>query len=146
MSNWLSGVSIALLIGVAVFVLTGPVIMDQSLVNKAKINIMIITAETHSQIGANEPVIGRVSDAEAQVWLVLHPVQSHDCWLQGPVNVRQDGSWHARVVYKKSELFTGDNNIEVRAVANPERSGSDKKVTCWPAAEAISAPVFVSPH
>src|SRR5437667_1385455 len=64
-----------------------------SSVQAAGTNVSIIEPKDRATVPERPYVEGKVSDPNAQVWVVVHPTEVSDYWVQPPLTVRKDGSW-----------------------------------------------------
>ncbi len=89
-----------------------------------------------------QEVSGKVSDPNADVWLVIHPVETSDFWVQPPVTVKENGSWKVVVYFGEAGRHVG-KKFEVRAFANPVVAISEGKSAQWPKAATRSKVIEV---
>ena len=90
-------------------------------------NGMIVPRESFAE--------GRVSNAGA-VWLIIHPPNTHEYWVQSPAKVEQDGTWKGLIlVGGKGQLFNGAR-AEIRAFVNPFKQLKEgEMIYSWPKAQ-----------
>lgn len=100
--------------------------------------------------GSDVPEIINVSgtinvSAPASVYVVVHPVNTGDYWVQQQGSVSNNGTWRVNSVhFGQGQIGVGEV-YEIRAFINPEsplRSGQVLKE--WPAAQAQSGTVAVT--
>ena len=94
-------------------------------------------------VGVRHEVSGAVSDKSARVWLVVHPQETSDCWIQNPILANADGTWRLLAQFGENDPAHSGKPFEIRAFANPKSALRPGKTTCWPEAEAHSDPVYV---
>ena len=87
-------------------------------------------------------VVGKVSNPKAQVWLVIKPQRSTDCWIQSPAAVGKDGKWSVAAHF--GDRNTHNESFELIAIANPKDDKTHEgKARCWPGAMSKSKAVNV---
>lgn len=96
-----------------------------------------------STVATHQQVSGVVSDWRAQVWVVVHPLETADCWVQSQAVVEQGGAWSASAQFGEAVPEHSGKPYEIRALANPRSRLSPGMVRCWPAAGASSKPLRV---
>jgi hypothetical protein len=87
---------------------------------------------------------GIVSDPAATVWVVIHPMEVSDYWVQPAVTVGENGRWRVQVYIGRP--LSGDigKRFEVRAFANSKASLKEGDVLrTWPDAQSKSQVVEV---
>jgi hypothetical protein len=92
------------------------------------------------------PIVeGSVSDPTAVVWVVVHPLEVSDYWVQPSVTVRNKGAWKVQVHIGRPGNLDIRKIFEMRAVANPKDKLHEGEVLSgWPGAEAISDVIEVT--
>jgi hypothetical protein len=105
-----------------------------------------ITAPLDKSSVPQRPMIeGRVSDVNVKVWVVVHPLEVTDYWVQPRPTVRSDGWWKAQIHVGRPGDVDAGKLFEIRAVANPERELEEGNVLSdWPKGGAISAVIEVT--
>ena len=94
---------------------------------------------TRPKNGANVPervsVEGVVSEPSAQVWVIVHPMEVGDYWVQPKLKVREDGTWKVLIHIGRPGDVDKGKQFEIMAVANPEVELKGGKVLkFWPEA------------
>jgi len=86
------------------------------------------------------PIIsGKVSDPKATVWVVVHPMEVSDRWVQPAVTVRRDGTWKVQVYIGRPGNLDVGKSFVVRAIANPKMDLREGMVIPnWPESAAQS--------
>jgi hypothetical protein len=89
-------------------------------------------------------VAGKVSNPKAAVWLIVHPIEVSDYWVQPQLTVNGDGRWRASIyVGRPGNLDTGKRD-EIMAIVNPKRPlKQGDLLRFWPDAESKSEIVEV---
>ncbi len=83
------------------------------------------------------PIIeGSVSDNTAQVWVIVHPMETADYWVQPKTSVRRTGLWRVQVHIGRPGNIDVGKHFEIAAVANPAQSLREGLVLgTWPRAQ-----------
>lgn len=104
-----------------------------------------ITAPKEGQEVPERPnVEGIVDDASSDVWVVLHPLEVSECWVQPEVFVHDDGSWITSIYVGRPGRADLGKQFQIRAVVNPVDDLKEGDIVrCWPEAEAQSDLVVV---
>jgi hypothetical protein len=108
------------------------------------LEILITAPGSGTLVHQREIVAGRVSDPEAALWVVIHPVGSNRYWVQ-PRPMKHDGLWCVPAYFGQPIAQHSGRRFEVRSFANPwERLSESKLLPGWPQADAQSNLVLVS--
>jgi hypothetical protein len=92
-----------------------------------------------AQVSWRPFVEGTVADPTANVWVIVHPMEVSDFWVQPPTSVREDRHWKVQIYIGRPGTVDVGKYFEIRAVANPcARLYEGKVLTGWPAAECES--------
>ncbi len=122
-------------------VLVGAIILI-SIANWARadeIKIAITTPKDGDKVLRRPLVEGTVSDPNATVAVIVHPLEISDYWVQPAVSVRNNGSWKVMIYIGRPGSTDIDKTFEIKAVANPNSTLREGEVlSSWPKAEAIS--------
>lgn len=109
------------------------------------LTVQVTTPEDGSVVDVRPPVAGTVSDSDAEVWVLVHPMLIQTYFVQEKPNVRPDGgSWQILAHVGRPAMDEG-LQFEIIAIANPDgqlRAGME--LPAIPAAEARSAPIYVT--
>jgi hypothetical protein len=82
---------------------------------------------------------GTVADASAQVWVVIHPMETADYWVQPAVTIRDAGRWKVLCYFGEPGAQHSGKPYEVQAFMNPkERLSQGQLLSSWPLADAKS--------
>ena len=88
-------------------------------------------------------VEGIVVDPNAQVWVVIHPMEVADYWVQPSVTVREGGKWKVLCYFGEPGQHSG-KPYEVMAFANPKQTLREGQVLPnWPEAQSKSQVIEV---
>jgi hypothetical protein len=88
-------------------------------------------------------VEGVVSEPNAQVWVIIHPMENADFWAQPSVTVREGGKWKVLCYFGESGQHSG-KLYEVMAIANPKGSLREGQLfNGWPEAQSKSQVIEV---
>lgn len=89
-------------------------------------------------------VKGTVDDPSADVWVIIHPMEVADYWVQPRLTVRENGTWRVSAYVGREGMDIGQE-FEVMAVANPKSTLTEgMKLGGWPEAEWKSQIVDVT--
>jgi len=64
-------------------------------------------------------VRGQITDPNAKVWVVVHPMEVSDKWVQPPATVGDDGTWAVQAFIGRPGKEDVGKYFEVRAFADP---------------------------
>ncbi len=105
-----------------------------------------ITAPADKASAPLRPIVeGKVSDPSATIWVVVHPLEDSDYWVQPLVRVRANGSWKVQIHMGRPGSLDVGKIFEIRAVVNPEGELVEGKVLPnWPKARALSDVIEVT--
>jgi hypothetical protein len=109
----------------------------------ASLSVSITAPPNNSEVNVHDFIIGKVSDKDSRIWLVIQPLETMACWVQKPVIVDDDGTWKASVQFGDYTVQHSGKPYEVRALANPRSTLTPGPTECWPQAEAASAGLYV---
>ena len=103
------------------------------------LDVSITSPADVSSVGLRPVVKGTVSDPASTVWVIVHPLETGDYWVQPRVKVSDDGTWEVRIYIGRPGSIDVDKLFEVRAVANPTTKLQEGNVLGgWPKAKASS--------
>jgi hypothetical protein len=103
-----------------------------------QLRVVITSPKSGTVVEYRHEVNGTVSDPNADVWVVIRPVETSDFWVAPPVTVKEDGSWKVKAYFGEDKPEHSGKPFEVRAFANPVGNISEGKTTQWPRAAAKS--------
>lgn len=119
-------------------------VLDPSFKTKDKLVVRITAPENNSFVNVYDRVSGLVSDRQAHLWVVVQPLQTQDCWVQKPVIVDSRGIWTASVQFGEDKSLHSGKTYEVRVLANPIQKLVPGRTICWPEADAVSGPLYLT--
>jgi hypothetical protein len=90
-------------------------------------------------------VQGKVSDPDAKVWVIVHPLEVSDYWVQAKPSVSEDGTWRVKVYVGRPGPDDVGKSFEILALANPQSELREGKLSGgdWPKARAESKLITV---
>lgn len=104
-----------------------------------------ITAPKDNEQVAELPMVeGMVSSSTAKVWVIVHPMEVSDYWVQPPVTVREGGKWKVQIHIGRPGAVDVGKHFEILAVANPKNSLKEGVLKEWPEAEWKSQVIEVT--
>ena len=107
--------------------------------------IQITAPADNEQVGELPIIEGTVSDSTAKVWVIVHPMEVSDSWVQPPVTMREGGKWKVQIHIGRPGAVDVGKHFEIVAVANP-KSGLKEgdKLKGWPEAKWKSQVIEVT--
>src|SRR5262249_6101098 len=103
------------------------------------LQIVVTAPPPDSQVPERPIVEGTVTNPNAKVWVIVHPLEVSDYWVQPAVTVREDGHWRVQVVIGRPGQVDVGKYFEICAVANPKVTLQEGQVlTGWPDTQATS--------
>jgi hypothetical protein len=105
-----------------------------------------ITAPSNSaQVPWRPAVEGTVADQSAKVWVIVHPMEISDYWVQPSVTIKEDGTWKITIYIGNPGTNDVGKQFEIMAIANPKTSLNEgDKLGGWPEAQWKSQVVEVT--
>ena len=85
-------------------------------------NITIKSPSDGARVPERPIVEGLVMDKTAQVWVIVHPMETSDYWVQPKVTVRKEGLWRVQVYIGRPGNIDVGKHFEIMAVANPKQT------------------------
>ena len=105
------------------------------------IKIVITAPCNDARVAQRQFVEGVVTDSNAHVWVVIHPMEAADFWVQPGVTVRDGGKW--KVLCYFGEPGPG-KHYEVVAFVDPrEKIREGQLLSGWPDAQTKSQTIEV---
>lgn len=102
------------------------------------LKVLIHKPANGSTVDHRQEISGKVSDPNADIWVVIHPMETSDFWIQPRITVREDGSWKVIAYFGNAGPMHKGQHYEVRAFANPSVKLAEGKTQQWPGAAAKS--------
>ena len=98
-----------------------------------------------SQVLERPFVEGRVADPNVRVWVIVHPMEVGDYWVQPSVTIKEDGAWKVKIYIGRPGNIDVGKQFEIMAVANPKVELKEGKVLKgWPEAQWKSQVIEVT--
>jgi hypothetical protein len=120
-------------------------IAAESVVSGQETNLSIIEPKNGEEVVYRPYVSGKVADANAEVWVIAHPMDVSDYWVQPKVSVEGDGSWKVMIYIGRPGTIDVGKHFEIRAVANPKiRLKEGDVLVGWPEAQWKSQVIEVT--
>lgn len=108
------------------------------------LNINISSPNDGDHVSERPIVTGTVSEEQAIVWVIVHPMETSDYWVQPAVTIRRGGIWRVQIYIGRPGNIDVGKHFEIRAVANPINELHEGDVLSnWPTAEAQSEVIEV---
>ncbi len=115
-----------------------------SVATEPKPSIKITAPKDAEEVDRRPVVAGWVEDPKAAVFVIVHPVECQERWVQPDTGVDPDGTWRVRVFIGRPDEADDGKSFEIMAVANPDdRLQSGQTLQDWPAAEWKSEVITV---
>ncbi len=81
-----------------------------------------ITEPTEGPAVPRRPFVkGTVSDPNAKVWVIVHPMETGNYWVQPSLTPKKDGTWKVMIYIGRPGTEDVGKHFEIMAVANPEK-------------------------
>lgn len=110
----------------------------------AGIDVKIKSPADGDKVGERPIVSGVVSDPRAKVWVVVHPMEADEFWVQPEVTIRDGGAWSVQIYIGRPGNIDVGKRFEVRAGANPKKPIKEGQTDRWPEFETTSNVVEIS--
>ncbi len=108
-------------------------IISASLASGQELNLHITAPPDKVQVPERPFVEGTVADPNAKVWVIVHPMEVSDYWVQPSITVKRDGTWKVKIYIGRPGRIDVGKQFEIMAIANPKvrlKEGSILKE--WP--------------
>jgi len=100
-----------------------------------QLQIKIMEPKDKTDVVERPTIHGTVSDTQAKVWLIVHPLKGSTYWVQPAISVDAKGKWQA-MPYIGSGVQGVGEQFEIIAIANPKKELSEgDKLTAEPRAD-----------
>lgn len=110
-----------------------------------QLKINITAPPDKTQVPERPIVEGTVSDPGAKVWVIVHPMEVADYWVQPSVTVEKSGIWRVMVYIGRPGKVDVGKYFEIMAVANPEAALKEGVILSgWPEAQEMSQSIVVT--
>lgn len=101
-----------------------------------KAELSIIEPRNGDKVPERPYISGRVADPNLEVWVIVHPMEVSDYWVQPRVTVRGDGSWKVSIYIGRPGNIDVGKRFEIMAIANPKSKLNEGMVIRgWPDAK-----------
>jgi hypothetical protein len=112
-------------------------------VNTQQLKVFITEPQDGATVQPRPFITGTAADPGAKVWVVVHPTEVGDYWVQQATSPREDKTWRVQIYVGEPNTPAG-TRFEIRAVANPKVQLSEGKVLDgWPEAPWMSQVIEV---
>lgn len=102
----------------------------------AKAPLRITAPSDGAKVPERPFVEGTVADPKAKVWVIVHPMDVSDYWVQPSLTPKKDGTWKVKIYTGRPGKIDVGKKFEIRAVASPEVKLKDGDVLSgWPEAK-----------
>lgn len=105
--------------------------------------ITIDSLQNNATVDVHEIISGRISIKNTHLWIVIHPIETQDCWVQLPVSINKAGEWIASVQFGEKTSAHNGKKFEVRALADKNNVLKPGRTRCWPKVAYQSASIYV---
>jgi hypothetical protein len=102
-------------------------------------NIIFKSPSSGSSVPERPIIEGIVIVKSAQLWIIVHPMETSDYWVQPKVTVRKEGLWRVQVYIGRPGNIDVGKHFEMMAVVNPKQTLREGNVLgTWPEAQSQS--------
>lgn len=109
-----------------------------------QLNVSITAPPDNTTVPERPFIEGKVTDSSATVWVIVHPMEVSDYWIQPSITVRKDGKWRLQVYIGRPGSIDVGKHFQIMAVANPKlRLKEGDILKEWPEAKAKSQVIGV---
>ncbi len=108
------------------------------------ITVTITEPQPNGTVKRRDTVSGSVSDSQAKVWVVIHPIGTDGFWVQPPATLNPNGTWSVLAYFGREGFIDSGNLYEIRAFVTPSEPLQSGKRRNWPAAAAQSETIEIS--
>jgi len=104
--------------------------------------VLITAPLDKSEVDCRTSIQGTASDTKWEVWIIIHPMETGDYWVQPSITVQPDGTWEV-IAYIGEPAHIG-KKFEIMAVVNPQaKLHEGDKLKGWPQAQQKSKVIKV---
>jgi hypothetical protein len=119
--------------------------MTVLIAGEEQLKIRITAPSDKSQVAEKPSIEGTVTDVNVSIWVVVHPTEVSDYWVQPPVTVKEDGTWKGRAYIGRPGNVDVGKQFEIMSVANPKEPLKEGDVLKnWPEGQAKSQVIEVT--
>lgn len=97
-------------------------IRSRSSGNDGNSRVAIASLVPDQRVAPREFVSGRAPPGTRQIWLIVHPRETDECWAQGPGTADADGIWQIMGHFGEAGVQHAGKLYEIRAIAGPRLS------------------------
>ena len=116
-----------------ILLITALIFISCTSIAKEHLTVEITALSPDSRVPYRPFVEGRVSNPNAAVWVVIHPLAVSNYWVQPRVSVHQNGLWTVQVYIGEPGSKHIGQRFEIRAFANPKGKLHEGDIlTDWP--------------
>ena len=108
------------------------------------LTVTITQPQPNATVEQRDTVSGSVSDRQAKVWVVIHPIDTGEFWVQPPPRLNADGTWSVLAYFGREGPIDSGNQYEIRTFVNPSESLESGERRNWPPAAAQSQGITVT--
>lgn len=106
--------------------------------------LRILTLQDGDKVEWRQAVTGVIAEGANDLWVVVHPLETTEYWVQPKINVRAGGKWRVRVYLGRPGDIDVGKDFEVMAVAgSKQRLAEGMRLGDWPEARWRSEVVAV---
>lgn len=103
---------------------------------KPKLAISITEPTEGAAVPRRPFVKGTVSDPNAKVWVIVHPMATGNYWVQPSLTPKKDGTWKVMIYIGRPGADDVGKHFEIMAIANPKVKLKEGDVLSgWPDAQ-----------
>lgn len=114
------------------------------LAQKPALKVHITDPKDGAKVPMQPIVRGTVSNTQAQVWIIVHPMATNGFWVQPKPTVKENGKWAASIFIGREGKVDVGEHFEIMAVANPmPKLRRGDVLDDWPEAQAKSQVIEV---
>ena len=108
-------------------------------VARADVALQITEPASGSNVSWRPAVKGTTTQPSSETWVVVHPTETSEFWVQPRVSQDTKGNWMTVIYIGRAGPIDVGKHFEIVAFANPaERLWEGLVLGDWPAAEARS--------
>jgi hypothetical protein len=116
-----------------------------SVVKGQQFNLRITSPLDKARVPERPYVEGTVTDSNAKVWVIVHPMEVSDYWVQPSVTVKENSTWKVKIYIGRPGSIDVGKQFEIMAVTNPKASLKEGTVLSgWPEAQEKSQVIEVT--